>query len=382
MRWSRVFATMMVVAAVLFGAPAVADAQATGAPGCNGDQQVRLMDTRIYANSNGVDTAGNKWSSVYIWDLMPPIPAGTYDIELAGWDTYANRSADPAQNNEVWYVEFLGEGDVVLGTSAKTTDINDGVDLGVAINQVGQINVGQDITAVRTIHGAEGAESANSLMMSCIGLTTVDGSSVDPVTETPDTTEAPATPACGEGMHDNNGVCVAIDTTTETPDTTPVDTTVPVVDTPGECTGDYHDLNGECVLQPDKGGPWPWNPCEQGWHDSNGVCVNDATGCPADMHDENGVCVPDCEASANGGLCTAVEDDPAEETPGGDVDNTDDEVPTSVLGANELADDHTVDGDVLATTGGFAGTWMGWAFGIMLAGAAMALSARAVRTEP
>ncbi len=404
MKTSRITAAVVLAATVLFGSPVAADAQSEGSTECQGQEIVDLMDTRIYAHTNGLDSQGNPWQSSMVWDLNPVIPGGTYDVQAISWDEYVGRAGDN-QANERWFVEFLGEGDKLLDTSEATGDVPDGVAMGEMTSNIGQLTFSEPVRAVRTVHAGSPDGSADSVLMNCLGLTPAGAEQPAPATETSDTT-APAAAACADqpGMHDVNGECVAIQAVDqpapEAPPAPPM-----CADQPG-----LHDVNGECVPieEPPAPEPAPEPQCtdQPGLHDVNGECVSivppPCTATPG-MHDVNGECVPICKdgEKLSGDKCEAVQaaapkNPPVTPQVKGKVQPkapvkanapAKPKEPTmaaanpvkakNVSAANvptEVSQNQT-----LPVTGSTTSTALAWAFGILLAGAAMGLSARAVR---
>lgn len=382
MKASRIIAAAALTSTFLVGAPTAVDAQSRTID-CNATEKVELLNTRIYAHNNGTDSQGKPWQSEMVWDLNPPIAAGEYNAHAVSWDEYQGRSQE-AQVDERWYIEFLGEGDKLLTMSEPTADVPDGVDLGEILSDIGTVSFAEPVLAVRTIHNGGGDGSAQSVLMGCLGLDMVSN-------ETPPVDTA-TNCADQAGFHDVNGECVAIDVTPE-PEPEPV---------PASCTdtAGQHDVNGECVdiAEPEpEPEPVPASCTDTpGQHDVNGECVPIAAAevepeVPAEctdtpgQHDVNGKCVPICAEGESlvKGKCEVkaqVLGKVQTKTPAKvAAADTPQNKPKVVAATPEVAVKSSASNPTLPVTGSTTSTALAWAIGVLLAGAAMALSAKAVR---
>ena len=371
MKASRIIAAAALTSTFLVGAPTAADAQSRTID-CNATEKVELLNTRIYAHTNGTDSQGKPWQSEMIWDLNPPIATGEYNAHVVSWDAYEGRASDP-QDNERWFIEFLGENDEVLAQSQPTDDVPDGVDLGEIRSDIGTVSFDEPVLAVRTLHVGGGDGSAQSVLMGCLGLDLVTSNA--PAEAPVDTPVDAASCTDQAGFHDVNGECVAIDVTPE-PEPAPEPAA------PAQCTDreGFHDVNGECVaIGAAEAEPEPAAPAEctdaPGRHDVNGECVDI---CTQNEDLVNGECVATRVAGnvQTAAATTTTAKPPANPAPANQAPAP--QVAAAAAPQVQAAQSSSTSPQ-LPVTGSPAQTAAVWAIGILLAGAAMGLSAKAVR---
>ena len=116
------------------------------------------------------------------------IPAGTFDLNGASYDSYEGRAQTPAQLSEKWFAQILDANGNVLATSGSTGDLPDGIDNASWAGGMGRVTLSAPATQVRVVHAHQVPDQseANSVFPRCLGF-----SVIAPPTTTTTTTTAP-----------------------------------------------------------------------------------------------------------------------------------------------------------------------------------------------
>ncbi len=103
------------------------------------------------------------------------IPAGTYDLNGASYDSYEGRAQTPAQLSEKWFAQILDGNGNVLATSGTTGDLPDGIESASWTGGMGRVTLSAPATQIRVVHAHQTPDQSetNSVFPRCLGFSVV-----------------------------------------------------------------------------------------------------------------------------------------------------------------------------------------------------------------
>ncbi len=154
----------MLASALAFGG-SIAGSQSGG---CSGNPVIQFDGPKLGSWAGGSSFVTSK-------TVAASIPAGTYDLNGASYDSYEGRSQTPAQLSEKWFAQMLDANGNVLATSGTTGDLPDGIESGSWAGGMGLVTLSAPATQIRVVHAhpVPDQSEANSVFPSCLGFSVI-----------------------------------------------------------------------------------------------------------------------------------------------------------------------------------------------------------------
>ncbi|MBT8241274.1 MAG: hypothetical protein KJN63_08615 [Acidimicrobiia bacterium] len=154
----------MLAGALVFGTSAAGSQSG----GCSGSPVIQFSGPKLGSWNGGSSFVTSKTQAA-------SIPAGTYDLYGAGYDSYEGRAQTPAQLSEKWFAQILDANGNVLATSGTTGDLPDGIESGSWAGGMGLVTLSAPATQVRVVHANQTPDQGdpNSVFPSCLGFSVI-----------------------------------------------------------------------------------------------------------------------------------------------------------------------------------------------------------------
>jgi hypothetical protein len=157
--------------------------------GCSGSPVIQFGGPKLGSWNGGSTFVTSKTSAA-------SIPAGTYDLNGASYDSYEGRAQTPAQLSEKWFAQMLDANGNVLATSSTTGDLPDGIESASWAGGMGLVTLSAPATQIRVVHAHQTPDQseANSVFPSCVGFSVIAPPTTTTTAPPPVVTTAPPPP--------------------------------------------------------------------------------------------------------------------------------------------------------------------------------------------